>query len=795
MNIFDLIFRYHYFVYFIMLEAKPLSFLTAFFTTATLVLVLVSCGVIPKNYPRDKPFVFETKINVEGNFSKEERDALISQLRSQLDDSMRAKTVYKLLYKGINRLVLENPPAYDSISADHSMAFMKALLNKKGYLRNVISYDTVMDIKADKNPPQLRTIVNFNVIPKQLFTIDSISHVINNDELQALTDASKQNSILKKGDPFSQQLISEELNRLVQLYRENGYLKFSFDELAAVWDTLNLAILRPTIDPFDIQMLEELRRRRDSPTADIEVRLRPGYDVDKLKKYFVGHTTIYPDFNIIDTAGRIPATFVYDSSFTFVTYRNLFKKKFIAQNVFFKRGDLYNQKRFLKTINRFNELGAWRVVNIEQIPRDPTDTVDFKIYLTPAYKYSFTANIEGSFNNSNSIILQENLLGVGASATLLNTNFGHSANRSSTTIRYSTEVDTKGEFVKTIQTSISHTIIFPKPIPNAKWIPDKFRDNFRTGLTFSLANTERNDFFNLTSLNASWGYNVQWKNKSAYLKFPNIEFAHIIKRVGLIKILDSFPTLKYVFPENGLVLSTQAGFSIRGGKGKASQIFRVNVEESGLLASNFNLKVFDSLFKFIKVDVEFIRNMQFGKNSLILRGFIGAGFAMTTKDRPNNPAMPFFKQFTAGGPYSMRAWGIRLLGPGSASKTKKEAPIRFGDFQFETNIEYRFPLTKLFGYKVASCLFTDIGNVWFLRENADFPGGNLTAKSFFKDLAVGVGTGLRFDFEFLKVRLDYGIKAKDPTKEPINIAGQNKWFYNFPLDGILQIGINYPFAF
>jgi hypothetical protein len=33
-------------------------------------------------------------------------------------------------------------------------------------------------------------------------------------------------------------------------------------------------------------MLEELRRRRDSPTTDIEIRLRPGYNVEKLKKVF-----------------------------------------------------------------------------------------------------------------------------------------------------------------------------------------------------------------------------------------------------------------------------------------------------------------------------------------------------------------------------------------------------------------------------------------------------------------------------------------------------------------------------
>src|SRR6187551_2043152 len=715
-----------------MLEAKPQNSLTAVLSLALVILVLASCKVIPKDYPIDKPFVFETNIKLEGNFTKEEKDALTTQLRNQLDDSMRAKTVYKLLYKGrINSPVLENPPVFDSTSADRSTIFMKALLNKFGYLRNSISYTTVMDtlpIKADSIHSQLRATVNFNIIPNQLFRIDSLSHVINNSELQALTDASNSKTLLKKGDAFAQQLVSEELNRLVELYRENGYLKFSFEELSGVWDTLNLSILRPTIDPFDIQMLEELRRRRDSPTTDIEIRLRPGYNVDKLKKFFVGNTTIYPDFNILDTAGKMPTRFVYDSNFTFITYRNLFRKKFVAQNIYFKKGDLYNERRFVKTINRFNSLGAWRVVNVEQIPRDPGDTVDVELYLSPASKYSFTANIEGSFNSTSSLDIrqnvQQNLLGLGANVQLTNNNFGKSANRSSTIARYTTEVSPNGEFVKTIQTSISHTIVFPKPIPNSRWIPEKFRDNFRTNLSFALANTERKDFFNLTSLNAAWGYSTQWKNKTAYLKLPNIEFEHIIKRDSLRKFLDENPSLKTVFPENGVVFSIQSGFSIRGGRRNASQIFRVNFEESGLLASHVNIKVFDSLFKFIKIDAEFIRNVQLPrKKSFIIRGFVGAGFAMTTRERPTNPQMPYFKQFTAGGPYSMRAWGLQLLGPGSTLKTRDSVPIRFGDFQFEANFEYRFPLVKLFGYDFSSCLFTDIGNVWFLRKNPDFLNG------------------------------------------------------------------------
>jgi len=785
-----------------MLEARPQNSITISIAILVLLLFVASCKVVPKNYPVDKPFVWETNIKLDGNLTKEQKEALTSQLRTQLDDSMKAKTTYKLIslkkgYFGINKPIRENPPSFDSAAAERSIVFMKALMNKHGYLRNSISYDTdTTVVKLADLPTQLRTTVNFYVQASQLFRIDSISHVINNSNLQALTDASKSKTLLKTGDPFAQQLISDELSRLVELYRENGYLKFSFEELSGVWDTLNLAILRPTVDPFDIQMLEELRRRRDSPTTDIEIRLRPGYNVDKLKKYFVGNTTIYPDFNILDTVGKTPTRFVFDSSITFVSYKNLFKKKFVAQNVYFRKGDLYNERRFVRTINRFNSLGAWHVVNVEQNPRGQTDTVDVDLYLTPGNKYSFTANIEGSFNSSNSINLEENLVGIGGNVQLTNYNFGKAANRSTTTARYTTELNTQGEFVKTIQTSLSHSIVFPKPIPNSNWIPAKFRDNFRTNLSIAFANTERRDFFTLTSLNAAWGYSFQWRNKTAYLRLPNIEYAHIDKKDSLDDFLNENPSLKTVFPENGLVLSTQAGYSIRGGKRNSAHILRVNGEESGLLASEIDIKPFDSLFKFVKVDAEFIKNWQFPrKRSFIFRSYIGAGFAMATRERPVNPQMPFFKQFTAGGPYSMRAWGIRLLGPGSSMEFRDTVPIRFGDFQFETNLEFRFPLAKLWGYEFSSCFFTDIGNVWFIRKNPDFPDGTLTAGRFLKDLAVGMGTGLRMDFDFLKVRLDYAVKVRNPNPEPNKSQDQYQWFAYKLWSGIIQIGINYPFAF
>jgi outer membrane protein insertion porin family len=61
-----------------------------------------------------------------------------------------------------------------------------------------------------------------------------------------------------------------------------------------------------------------------------------------------------------------------------------------------------------------------------------------------------------------------------------------------------------------------------------------------------------------------------------------------------------------------------------------------------------------------------------------------------------------------------------------------------------------------------------------------------------RDLAIGLGTGLRVDFGFFKIRLDYAFKVKDPT--PDNLLAQNKWFYGWQLfSGQVQLGIDYPF--
>jgi len=761
------------------------------FFAIAIAMSVVSCGVVtPKNYPPNKPFVYKTNVNLEGKFKRDEKNDIRSRLEGQLDDSIRIRTVQKFIFWH----VLKNPPAYDSSNADKSVIYMRALLNSLGYFRDTITYDTTLQIVND----QYRTSVNFNVIPGKVTRLDSLSWNINHPELKSLTDSAINETFLKKGEPFAQPIISAELNRLVDLYRNNGYLRFSRDEMIGVWDTVDASLLRPTLDPLEqIQQLQELQKRRENPTADLEIRLKPNLDSSKLVKFYVGRVTVYPDFNR-DTILYSKNEKLVDS-LRVIYYRNYFKPRLLPENISFKYGDVYSQRNYIGTINRFNSLGAWRLVSIEQFPRINSDTVDFVIRLTPADKYSFSANVEGSFNTGT--FFAGNLFGVGLNFGLQNRNFAKGSNQANTNFRFGTELNvSQGEnFVQTKSVSFGHTIYFPRIIPRFKFLSEKFKEDFRTIFSFNVANTDRIDLFDLTTFNLSWGYEKAWKNKLVRLSIPNVEYAFLSERDSLIKLIDNNPSLGFIF-NKGLVVSFVPSFTITWPKKNIVTSLRLNLEHSGLLAGLIRTPFFDSnLYRFVKIDVDLRKNIKINHTEFAFRFFAGTGYCFfdSSRNPTKNQSLPFFKQYFGGGPNSMRGWALRRLGPGSTVKPFKDDPLRFGDIQLELNGEFRFYLMDIAGVKFHSALYTDIGNVWFLRKFTGYPDGTFYFKNLLKELAVDVGTGLRIDFSYFILRLDYAFKVRDPSPEPVNILSQYKWFYGWSLktliQGQLQLGINYPF--
>lgn len=755
---------------------------------AALFFFISSCSVV-KDYPANTPFIYETNIQLAGKFSMVERKELTNKLNQQLHDSIRPRRVQRLVgWENGPRFfysVLRKPPVYDSSNADKSIIYLQALLNSLGYYRDSITYDTSLQIEQD----QYRTVLNFKVDAGKLIQLDSVSFTVGHDTLQKITNVALRESLLKKGQPFAKPLISSELDRLTDVYRNNGYLRFSRDELVAVWDTVGLALIRPTIDPFEqAQQFEALRRRREAPTADVEVRLRDNKDTSHLVRYYVGNVVIYPDLSA-DTSLYIP-TSTFIKGYEIVAYKALYKPKVLAESMHLRRGDLYSQRNYLKTLNRFNSLGSWRLVAIDGIPRTLSDTVDFSVKLTPHRKYLIDYNLQVS-QNWGSILTQGNLIGINVG--LQNRNFGRGANIANTNFSAGTEV-TRGDIARTKQLTIGHTIIFPRAIPALKWIPSPLKENFKTIFAFNLNYTNRLDYYNLTTINSSWGYEFSWKNKLLTIRLPNIEYALLDRGPLLIQLIDSNRSYRYIF-NDGIVSSIITNFTVTGGRKKTANVARFNVEAAGLLTGLFRSKFLDeNLFRFVKLDADFRQTRSLGRNAFAWRLFGGAGYELPSKHNLNNQYLPFFKQYFAGGANSMRAWQLRRLGPGSAIKSfdRNKYPDRFGDIQLEANAEYRFYLTSIGSFKINSVLFTDVGNIWFMRKNPDFPDGEFRFSKLWKDVAVGAGTGIRGDFGLFLLRLDYAYKVKDPSPETIEL--QNKILPDWKINsGQFQLGVTYPF--
>jgi outer membrane protein insertion porin family len=772
-----------------------------------------------KDFPRNTPFVYKTNINLLGNLSKKEKDNLESALRVQLEDSVNPKSNEKIFWQ-----VIKKPPIFDTTYVQSSKKFMLDMLHASGYFKAEVNYDTTLK----RNEEAEKVTLNFNVTPGALWHFDSIWYSIQKPELQRLTDSTlradttrknmidtvslglrkpfqriadstRSESFLRKGSSFSQDTIAMELDRLAELYRNNGYMRFSRNELVAVWDTLDISLLKPMVDPLEeIELIDKMAKQRQNPTATLEIKLRPGYDSSRLVKFYVGKVYIFPDFGPDSTLKK--DTVLLNTSYSVIYNQYLFKPKILPQNIYIRHGQPYNQNRYLRTLDRFNSNVAWRFVTIDQKVRPGTDTVDFYIKLVPSQKYLFIANLEGSRNDNTSPLVVGNLLGIGVNVSLQNRNFAKVAAQTNISLRYGTELNiSKNEkFVSSREASIGYNIVFPKIIPHFSFLPERFREA-RSILGINLSNTQRLNLYNLTSYNTSWGYELQRRNKLWALKIPNIEYSLLDAKDTLKKIFQQNPGLKNLF-NDGLVVSAIGSYTVNWGNKKNLNTLRVNLEESGLLTSLIQTDFIQkNLYRFIKPNAEYIRIMKVGKNDLVARAFAGIGIPLKidTGSGYRSEYLPFFKAYSAGGPNSMRGWGLRRLGPGHALDSVKNFPDRFGDIQFEANLEYRFFLFKLFGFKFNSAFFTDIGNVWFMHRSPDFPGGEFTIRHFLKDLGIDVGTGIRLDLGFFLIRLDYALKVHNPTPEPVNAEAQNRYFYNWNLKylfgGVLQFGVTYPF--
>ncbi|MEP7280313.1 MAG: BamA/TamA family outer membrane protein [Bacteroidota bacterium] len=781
------------------LLCKPVKHYLFLFITG-LAAILTGC-VIPKKYQPNKPFVFSTNINIQGDLSSAVKGDLKLKLENQLDDSL--KTIIKTKYPGGRFLM--NPPVFDTAAALRSVIFMDNLLHAEGYYRDSVSWDSSLTVKRK----QQRVTVNFTIIPGQSYTFDSIAYRLQDAALQSLAFSRRNGSLLKKGQPYSIEIISAEMDRLVELFRNNGYYKFSRDDLNAERDTVFSALINPSLDPFEqLRLLQEAKERQLNPVMSVSIYLRNPAAVSHFRKYYIRHVDIYPDLDLLDDSTTAKYDSVRVNGMDIFNKFNKFKPSFISSKSLLRPGELFRLRNSTRTYTNYTQLNTFTQVTINIIELQDSSSLDVSIRMYPSVKQDLSVTADASYNTGD-VIATGDLFGVGLNFGLNNRNVAKQAIQSSTNLRTGMEIDLGGRIIQTLQTSLSHNYSFPRLVV-PQWLLKRFKnvDSLRTQrtlLNFNGAYTDRKDFYELKSLNASLAY--QWsrsrrgprRSHTWYYSPINIEYVQLNPRAQLNLLLESVPNLKFSF-NTGLVISMVGGYNFiqTGADGAKKNDFRIGLEESGGLTGMFKkLDREANLYRFVKLDADFRHYINYKKSALVFRLYGGIGVPYgKDKDGNREKQLPFFKSFYAGGPYSMRAWQVRQLGIGSSpyfdTATNAKNVDRFGDIQLEGNIEYRFNLGSLFGIKIKSALFSDIGNIWY-RSNYNDPnylGAEFRINKLYTDLAVGAGTSLRADFDYFLIRFDWAYKLKDPVYSYINYG----WFHDIQLlKGQFQLGINYPF--
>lgn len=702
---------------------------------------------------------------------------------------------------------MEPPVVYDSSKSLQSAQNMTSYLNNQGYFHAAVHYDQkIKNRKAD---------VTYAVNTGKSFIIDSIEfHIPDTTIKKAVLQASPYSAI-KQHEPFKIEALSAERDRLTNVVRNAGYFKFSSQQVQFVVDTINKAIFGNILDPFaNIENTINVSQSTENPKLTITVQILSPTDSTQYQRYYLRNIYVYPEYSAYATPDD---TIFHQRVYNGVIIRprrNIIRPDVLYHSIFLKKGDQYSQANYDYTIQKLNSLGIWKFVNIEMdtVHLAP-DSLDAYIFLTPNQKQELGANLEATTSTSDYII------GGALNLTYSNKNVNKAANRITANIKTGIEWNSDSArpfFVQAREYSGQINMSFPRFVTpwHIKHVGKYANANTSLGLGFNYL--DRLGFFTLNSYNGSFGYD--W-NETSTKKWIVKPFALEYNRIynisdNFAKQMEENPFLKNSFSST-FIEGENVTFIFNSQnplQQKRFNYLRINLDESGLLLSGINGAIrglsgqksdFASLTnvnfsQYIKLDAEYKHYYNRKHSTLVSRLYGGIGVPYA-----NSEVLPYVKQFTAGGPNSMRAWRLRALGPGSYFNPEVSNPDVFpdqtGEMKLEANLEFRFDIFKLFGgfLNVKGATFVDAGNIWNLHRNPYKQGSEFKLARFYQDIAMGGGFGIRLDFSYAVLRFDFATPFKVPY-----FADDYGWIVNTikPFDRdwrkknlIFNFAVGYPF--
>ena len=675
----------------------------------------------------------------------------------------------------------EKIAVFDSANLKATVDRLEAHFFTKGYfLAKTVSKTTELKRKV---------IVKYTVEPGPAYHYDSIAYDVADTVVLKLVERSLPQSLIKKGDQFDQDKITKERERIDLLCKDNGYYDFSRQYIVFDIDTTfrnqhKVALRMDIKNPIKRDFHKQFRLDSISFTTDVGVTVP-----EKMKRKFKVYRNI-----------------------TFNFYKDIYSKKVLSQRVSIRKDSLYSRSETFNTQRQLANLDVFKFVNINYDTSGGRFIAN--IFSSPLDRYSWTneagmtvtQGFPGPYYTMS--FRKRNIFG-GLESFDLNGRYGFEGVASATQ---------SGNFYKSTEAGLNGTLTFPQfllPLgADAGYRLGKF--NPKTKLLGGYTYTDRPEYQRgITTISDTY----TWEKKRILQYFLTLINLNIIRSktsTDFQKLLDSLKTNQ----GNNLVNSFKPSFvssvifsvtwnpNNYGNTVKSSFYLRAQVESGGTIFNfikpDFIRNAGLQTYKYLRFNLDMRKNIVIDKNSILAYRF-NSGVAYSYGD---DRSLPYEKYFFAGGSNGIRAWRPRRLGVGSYPVKLSDNPNKNGLFDYryekpgeillEGSIEYR---QKLFGF-ISGAVFVDAGNVWLFREQArqtDVDYGNTKFKvdQFYKEIAVGTGFGLRFDFAFLVLRLDVGIKAYDPSRQTNRfILNKVKFWSPYGTDHepvIYNVGIGYPF--
>lgn len=746
-------------------------------------LLLASCSNT-KFLPEGELLYIGGKVKVEDStVSRKERKVLQSKLALILSPKPNRKflglrprlTFYNLAgtvkkEKGFRHwlkyTVGEPPVLFSQVDMGYNRSLLQNFSENNGYFNTRTRSDSTRYGKKVK--------VNYIVIPGKQYKIKSVTFPSDSSAIGSSIREIQQQSLLKIGQPYSLDIIKTERIRIDTRLKEKGFFYFNADYLKVQVDS--------TVAKHEVDLI--IKVKDETPDA-----AKTAFKINKI--------VIYPNYSI--DSDTITSSEKY-KDFTIIGNDNLFKPRIFDRTLYFKKGDLYNRTNHNLSLNRLVNLGTFKFVkNQFRVSDTIGNYLDAYYYLTPLSQKSIRVEVLAKTNSAN-------YTGTELNINWSNRNTFHGAELLSISAFGGIEVQLGGKNngFNVYRFGSEASLIWPRFISPFKLRSSSgFVPRTKTSIGYEFQN--RAKLYSLQTFKAAFGYS--WKeneHKEHQLNITEITFARPQNVTSLYNEQVALnPTLKTVI-EKQLIFGPTYSYTFTNemdGKRKNTFYYKGEIDLSGNIAGLISgadikkgdtIKVFGIPFsQFIKVQNEFKHTYKFSKNSqLCSRVIVGAAFAYGNSDQ-----IPFSKQFFIGGANSLRAFRSRALGPGTydgSNEVSAFVPDQSGDVKLEMNTEYR---SKIYRF-INGALFVDAGNIWLANKDIDKPGSQFS-KNFIKEIAVGIGAGLRFDFDFLVLRTDLAF----PIRKPYLPDGQ-RWvidqvnIFNGPWRNenlLFNLAIGYPF--